>query len=592
VANETRDDQQQHIYLGPPLQIAAVRDDQPIAELLLAHKADPNVTDRAGSTPLHTTASRGNQKLTELLLANKAAVDPVNKAGETPLDLAAKSSAEITTILLAHGANVNATNAVSGAYEGWSPLIYAITSRQKEVVDILLKDKANPNLSAERYGTVSSRGFSPLVLAVWQADPDIVASMLNGKADPNLKNGSGLSPALAAITVNDASTRKRILSLLLDHGADTEARYSDDRTPLIAAVERKDKETVELLLAHKADPNAREPKSGNAALHYAVLSVSSGDLPELVPSIVETLLAAGANPNLQNGEGKTPLNYLQSPLNSVRAKIRGLLVAHGAVEDLPRLDVVEVRRPEANFSKIIFTKGTNGWDQFTLFDLIGVQYKLLTASTSGEGRVVSAPYSKFAHNSGLDFPDFTRIRIRHPKPDFKSWNERTVNVASALTSRDCSADITLEPGDEVEIPEADHIRYATWNGLPNATLESLKKCLTRRVSIIVKGQTSMITLAPDISFYKVATDNVESGGQIVQGAQTEANLKQFAPFMIMPVLTNSKLLLASSDLSRIKLLRTDKDGQKRELIVDCSEGKPAPSVWLRDGDVIEVPDKP
>jgi hypothetical protein len=70
-------------------------------------------------------------------------------------------------------------------------------------------------------------------------------------------------------------------------------------------------------------------------------------------------------------------------------------------------------------------------------------------------------------------------------------------------------------------------------------------------------------------------------------------VRQFAPFMIKPALAESKLLLASSHLAHIKLIRTDPaTGQKRELIVDCSNSAPAPSVWLRDGDVIEVPDKP
>jgi hypothetical protein len=58
-------------------------------------------------------------------------------------------------------------------------------------------------------------------------------------------------------------------------------------------------------------------------------------------------------------------------------------------------------------------------------------------------------------------------------------------------------------------------------------------------------------------------------------------------------MTESKLLLASSDLSHIKLILTNpKPSQKRELIVDCSYDKPPRSVWLRDGDIIEVPDKP
>jgi hypothetical protein len=52
-------------------------------------------------------------------------------------------------------------------------------------------------------------------------------------------------------------------------------------------------------------------------------------------------------------------------------------------------------------------------------------------------------------------------------------------------------------------------------------------------------------------------------------------------------------LLASSDLSRVKVTRRDPaSGQKRELLLDCSDGKPAPPFWLRDGDTIEVPEKP
>lgn len=55
----------------------------------------------------------------------------------------------------------------------------------------------------------------------------------------------------------------------------------------------------------------------------------------------------------------------------------------------------------------------------------------------------------------------------------------------------------------------------------------------------------------------------------------------------------SGLLLASSDLSRVCVTRTNqKTGEKRQYLLDCSPGKPAPDFWLRDDDVSEVPDKP
>jgi hypothetical protein len=59
------------------------------------------------------------------------------------------------------------------------------------------------------------------------------------------------------------------------------------------------------------------------------------------------------------------------------------------------------------------------------------------------------------------------------------------------------------------------------------------------------------------------------------------------------LLRGSNLLLASSDLTRIKVTRHDlPTGLPHEWVVDCSDAKPAPDLWLRDGDVIEVPEKP
>jgi ankyrin repeat protein len=631
-------DAQQHSFNGTPLHVAVARDDQTIAELLLANKADANATNSEGDTPLHFAAQRGNQKLADLLLANQAKVDPINNKGETPLDLAAGAGRNnVVSALLSHGADINGRNPFDRGWKGWTPLIHAVSASQMPATDLLLKNKADPNLKTENQDGSWAKGFTPLLIACTISGmADTVAALLDAKADPNLMTDFGQTPARVALNLPVASERKRVLSLLLDHGADIESRDEQGKTLLMLAAEKKDKEIVELLLSRKADVNAKN-QGGLTALHLAVISLNNPaptpigvpptpfgvppgrvpvqpqNEPDATPDIVEALLAVGANPNIQSSDGKTALNYLydrysikngslpQSALGPVRYKVQELLLAHGAVFDLPRLDAIEVRRPEANFSKVIFTKGTNGWDQFTLFDLIGVQYKLLTSSPSpsssspgGEGRSWSGPYSGFANGSGLDFPDFTRVRIRHPQTDFKSWNERTVNIATALSSGDCSADVALEPGDQVEIPEADHVLNATWEGLSDETLTTLKKCLARKISIVVKGQSTHLTLGPDL---KTAEHFPQEFGRPVDthGKTTLAafDLLSYAPFMIKPVLLNSRLLLASSDLSRIKLIRTDPGtGKKRELVVDCSYGKPAPSVWLRDGDIIEVSDKP
>jgi hypothetical protein len=51
-------------------------------------------------------------------------------------------------------------------------------------------------------------------------------------------------------------------------------------------------------------------------------------------------------------------------------------------------------------------------------------------------------------------------------------------------------------------------------------------------------------------------------------------------------------LRTSSDMAHIKVKRHNTGtGESWEKTFDCSGATPLPSLWLRDGDVIEVPDK-
>jgi ankyrin repeat protein len=597
-----------------PLHIAIANGFKSVAELLLNQNADVNAIssdtrpDPAKSfsgTPLHITAVRGDLTIAELLLEKKAKVNLVNNEGETPLDLAAKNEkVEFVSLLLSHGANVNFRNPVDLVWKDWTALHYAVSAHKKEAVALLLKNGADANAKMGVNGKSGSlnvsKGCTPLIIAALQDDAEILASLLEAKADPNLKDDRGLTPALATMHGWHTPNGRHMLSLLLDHGANTETPDNiEGKTLLMLAVGWEEKEIVELLLAHKANVDAQNPR-GDSPLHFVISSLYQ-DRFETIPAIAELLLSAGADVNLQNKDGKTPLNYLlnsqqpssQDPRFASYSKVLELLRAHGALVDLPRSDAIEVRRSAANFSKVIFSRGTNGWDQFTLFDLIGVKYAFLNASPSSEGRPLFSG-SRFVPGTGLDFPDFKRIGIRHPKPDFKGWVERTVNIDIALNSGDCSADVSLGMGDQVEIPEADHVLDATWEGLTLETLETLHKCLTRQVTITVKGEPKAVYFGPNVTFmtnYVPKSLGGQFGGQLV--AVPTAQVKGFAPLMIKPALNESKLLLASSDLANIKLIRTDPaTGEKRELIVDCSASAPPPSVWLRDGDIIEVPDKP
>jgi hypothetical protein len=283
-----------------------------------------------------------------------------------------------------------------------------------------------------------------------------------------------------------------------------------------------------------------------------------------------------------------------------------LLRRHGAADDLPRLECIEVRRPSANYSSTVFTKSTNNWSQFTLLDLIGAQCGFLAPYPQGGGNInlgspggwsLSAFFNQFRP---LPFPDLARLRIRRPAPDLKSWVEQTIDLRPVLESGDCSKDVRFEWGDVVEIPEADHPLNESWPGFSLTELANQKKCLTRQVEIVINGQATNITLAPQIlnvgeekeTITAAAGENQESTAIRRLMARQGPYIIAHTPFWLKPVLLQSKLVLTSSDLRRVKVTRRDPTtSQERQWVVDCSETSPAPDLWLCNGDKIEVPEK-
>jgi hypothetical protein len=194
--------------------------------------------------------------------------------------------------------------------------------------------------------------------------------------------------------------------------------------------------------------------------------------------------------------------------------------------------------------------------------------------------------------NSLTFPDFTRIVIHRPSGGGTNWNGLKINLARALDSGNCAGDVPLQFGDVVEIPEADHVINEPWTGLSTNELFTLKNCLTRHLQITVNGQTTNITVAPQV-WELVPGSREYPLSSLRTNMPSAVGLLEFEPFMLWPVLEHSKLLLASSDLSRVTVKRRDgTTGKMHEWTVDCSNPHSPPNFWLRDGDGIEVPEKP
>lgn len=132
-----------------------------------------------------------------------------------------------------------------------------------------------------------------LAIACETGDIKTVRECLEAGVNPNARDARG-SPALKLAVMMDNDTSLEICRCLLDRNADANARDSLRRTPLMCAVARsylKDQHAlVELLLDHGADANARV--SSTAPLH---LSESC--------AMNELLISRGADVRVTLGEG-------------------------------------------------------------------------------------------------------------------------------------------------------------------------------------------------------------------------------------------------------------------------------------------------
>jgi ankyrin repeat protein len=114
-------------------------------------------------------------------------------------------------------------------------------------------------------------GTTPLMQAVLYGDTAVVEALLAGGADPNLRNDAGASALMWAV---DDLEKTRIL---LDHGAEIEARSDDGRTPFQIALSLSgNSEVVKLLLERSEKPFLKSAgAAGSRLVNYAI---SAGDL--------------------------------------------------------------------------------------------------------------------------------------------------------------------------------------------------------------------------------------------------------------------------------------------------------------------------
>ena len=215
------------------------------AEIRRLAKLDPNTLYK-GAPLLHWAWIAGDVEFAANLIQQGVDIERVatgdrRQAGQTALHTAAAfGSAQLVSLLLRHGANVNAATP-----QGITPLNLAISGRRRAAVRLLTR---SPGVDLD---AAEDDGRTALHFAAAAGSHSIVRLLLEHGADPNTRSVFGESPLHHAADHGNVG----LVDVLIDHGADPHARTSQLHTPAHAPAQLNHAHVLQRLLARGADPN-------------------------------------------------------------------------------------------------------------------------------------------------------------------------------------------------------------------------------------------------------------------------------------------------------------------------------------------------
>ena len=198
-----------------------------------------------------------------------------------------KDACKIINLLVEKGADIN-------LYDDnlKTPLCNAIfTECSYEIIDFLIKKGANVNFIGEEL-------IPPLYYAINMQRYDIVKLLIDNGADINAKNYKSMSPLTAALFCNSSY---EIIELLINNGADINVDDKEQIRQYFGYIFGVYRIKPDLLINKCIDLNRRTPNF-STALHIALLLKVSY-------TKIKLLIENGANVNAKDYYFRTPLIY-------------------------------------------------------------------------------------------------------------------------------------------------------------------------------------------------------------------------------------------------------------------------------------------
>ena len=170
--------------------------------------------------------------------------------------------------------------------------------KYKEAIDLIpLHSRHLPLCLEEPPGASWCSTWPLLHYAAMNGGYDLLEYLLDGGADIESKKSNSTHTSLIEAVIEG---EEKCCELLLDRGANIEARDYSRRTPLIIAIDHENEQMCKLLVRRGADINARTDDNWTP-LHGIVIWNNV--------SIANLLLSNGARTDIRSYYNKTPLDY-------------------------------------------------------------------------------------------------------------------------------------------------------------------------------------------------------------------------------------------------------------------------------------------